>query len=170
MRYFRSPKLNLLQKKASHQVSKALLLLHDLGLDPHRSLAFADQTQISSWFPDILSRPHLSETTEQVLKKQQLLMNTTWLTEEPFPHLKGVEFNLKSLSYSTTSELELLQQQVRASEWMQFEQLSTSTQTSSLSIPPNSLGPLNCSAACSALQPQQILPDDEVDLQWLYSP
>ena len=91
-------KLNLLQKKASHQVSKSLLLLHDIGLDPHKNLAFADQTQILSWFPDILSRPHLSETSEQVLKKQQLLMDTNWLTKEPFPHFRGVEFNLKSLS------------------------------------------------------------------------
>ena len=66
-------KLSLLQKKASHQVSKALLLLHDLGLDPHRSLAFANQSEISSWYPDILSRPHLSETSEQALEKQQLV-------------------------------------------------------------------------------------------------
>ena len=164
-------KLSLLQKKASHQVSKALLLLHDLGLDPHRSLAFANQSEISSWYPDILSRPHLSETSEQVLEKQQLLLDTTWLTEQPYPCFRGVEFNLKSLSYATTSELELLQQQVRASEWLQFEQLqlqelTTAAPTSPSPISPQPLGSLNCSAACSASPLQQDLHEGAVDLPW----
>ena len=162
-------KLSLLQKKASHQVSKALLLLHDLDLDPHRSLAFANQSEISSWYPDILSRPHLSETNDQILEKQQLLLDTTWLTEQPYPCFRGVEFNLKSLSYATTSELELLQQQVRASEWLQFEQLqlqelTTAAPTSPSPISPQPLGSLNCSAACSASPLQQDLHEGAVDL------
>ena len=87
-------KLSLMQRKASHHVSKSLLLLHDIGLDPFRSLAFADQTEIPSWFPDILSRPNLSETKDQILEKHQLLMDTTWLTEQPYPSFKGVNLSL----------------------------------------------------------------------------
>ena len=96
-------------------------------------------------------------------------MDTTWLTEQPYPCFKGVEFNLKSLSYASTSELELLQQQVRTSEWLEFEKLHlqemiTETTTSPSPVSPQPPASLNCSAACSALPLQQDLHGGALDL------
>ena len=78
-------------------------------------------------------------------------------------------FNLKSLSYASNSELELLQQQVRASEWLQFEKLhlqevisETTTSPSPVSPPPPAS--LNCSAACSALPLPQDLHEEALNL------
>ena len=118
--------------------------------------------------PTFCRGPTYLKPASKLLKNNNLL-DTTWLTEAPYPHFRGVEFNLKSLSYVTTSELELLQQQVRASEWLQFEQLqlqelTTAAPTSPSPISPQPLGSLNCSAACSALPLQQDLQGEALDL------
>ena len=49
-------KLTLLQKRASHSVAKIIIMLHHLQLDPYSSLGYAEQREISTWYPDLYSK------------------------------------------------------------------------------------------------------------------
>ena len=111
-------RLNILQKRSSHQVSKAVLQLHTMKLNPFFSVAWADQ-KTANFFPDLYSKVPENETIAQALNTRKKLFQMGWVTSGPVKALPGIHFDLPKPEKDEINELR--QSHVINSEWKNFQ-------------------------------------------------